>query len=471
MRRVPGRPVYWIYAFVAVGLALRAFHYLRCPSLWHDEAALIINVLGLSFREMLGPLLRDEAAPPLFLWIERAVVLTFGDGEYALRLVPFLAGCLSMVLFASLARRTLGPLAVVLAVGLFAVADRLLWHASEAKPYSIDVLIAVAAAWWYVRTEGWPLWKRCVPAAVVAPFAIWVAFPTCFIAGGLLLGLLPAAVRSGWGGRLAYVGLAAAVFVPFVALAIGPAAAQRTADMDSCWTTLFPDYSRPWFVPVWTVAALCEVARYCFLPAGQVMILFAFFGGRAMWRRGERDRLRVIVLAVPLFLAFVAAFLHKYPVGGSRLEIFSAPMFCILGAEGARWGIPALAKRSRLLAVVAIVLLLCPFVQTAYRTVWLEHRAACDEAAAVVLAHRETADAILINHWEYEYYFRALPPGAWRTWNGTFTADDTAAPRIWVVHTSVPAVPAFPFPLPDGWRVRETWAVRHTKVFLLDRGE
>ena len=134
-------------------------------------------------------------SPPLFLWLERAVVLALGDSEYALRLVPFLASCLALVLFAGFARRVLGPYAAALAVGLFAVSDRLLWHASEAKPYALDVLVAVAAGWWFARTAGWPLWRRCLPAAVVAPFAVWASFPACFVAGGLLLGLLPSATR------------------------------------------------------------------------------------------------------------------------------------------------------------------------------------------------------------------------------------------------------------------------------------
>ena len=84
---------------------------------------------------------------------------------YALRLIPFLASCLALVLFASLCRRVLDPRAAALAVGLFAVSDRLLFHACEAKPYAVDVLVAVVAAWWFVRTEGWPLWKRCGPVS------------------------------------------------------------------------------------------------------------------------------------------------------------------------------------------------------------------------------------------------------------------------------------------------------------------
>ena len=39
----------WLLALLALGLALRAAHYLRDPSIWHDEAALLLNVLGKDF--------------------------------------------------------------------------------------------------------------------------------------------------------------------------------------------------------------------------------------------------------------------------------------------------------------------------------------------------------------------------------------------------------------------------------------
>src|SRR5262245_52189814 len=83
--------------FAAIlGLVVRAFHYLREPPVWHDEAALLVNVIDKTFLEQLGPLYWAEAAPPLFLWLSRLVALVCGDGTFALRLPPFLASCASL---------------------------------------------------------------------------------------------------------------------------------------------------------------------------------------------------------------------------------------------------------------------------------------------------------------------------------------------------------------------------------------
>src|SRR5690242_11169041 len=94
------RPRLVIGGLVLLGLFLRAYHYLRDPSVWHDEAALLVNVLPLSFRELLGPLRHAEAAPPLFLWLEWATALLLGDGTLALRLPTFVASCLALTLVA-----------------------------------------------------------------------------------------------------------------------------------------------------------------------------------------------------------------------------------------------------------------------------------------------------------------------------------------------------------------------------------
>src|SRR6266404_4589599 len=69
----------WTTGIIVLGLFLRLHHYLRNPSMWHDEAALVLNVFNKGFRELLGPLLFSQAAPPLFLWIERSVFLVLGE--------------------------------------------------------------------------------------------------------------------------------------------------------------------------------------------------------------------------------------------------------------------------------------------------------------------------------------------------------------------------------------------------------
>src|SRR5262249_26208228 len=159
------------------------YHYLRDPSMWHDEAALVLNVLDKGFLGLLGPLSFAEAAPPLFLWIERAVTLLFGDGTYALRLVPFLASCGALLLMVPVVQHMLRPAAQPWALLLLACSDHILWHSCEAKPYAVDVLAATALLLIYCRSASWGLGCRLVVYGLLGPVLILLAYPGCFLCG------------------------------------------------------------------------------------------------------------------------------------------------------------------------------------------------------------------------------------------------------------------------------------------------
>ena len=184
-----------VVGLVALGLALRGYHYFREPSMWHDEAAVAVNVLNRGYADLLGPLTFHEAAPPLFLWLEKAVCLALGDGVFALRLPAFLASCLALPLLAWAASRLLEPRAVPWAVFLFAVSEQLAWHACEAKPYAFDVLAAVFLLALYAATRTTPLGRRLMLFALPAPVLIFLSYPACFLYGGVLAATAPAVWR------------------------------------------------------------------------------------------------------------------------------------------------------------------------------------------------------------------------------------------------------------------------------------
>ena len=47
---------------LVLGLVLRLYHYLREPAVWHDEAALILNVIGKNFLSFVALDSEDDAA-------------------------------------------------------------------------------------------------------------------------------------------------------------------------------------------------------------------------------------------------------------------------------------------------------------------------------------------------------------------------------------------------------------------------
>jgi hypothetical protein len=432
-----------------------------------------VNVLEKDFPALLGPLRFHEAAPPLFLWVEKATALALGDGEYALRLPPFLASAAALPLLAWSAGRLLRPRAVPWAVLLFACSEQLAWHACEAKPYAFDVLAAALVVAVHAALCGGPPARQLLAYAALAPALVFLSYPACFLFGGVLAALLPAAWRSrapaAW---LAYGLLAAAVGGCFAALVLGSIRVQHDAEMASCWTNFLPDWERPWRIPVWAAGAFLDVFRYCDKPLGQTLVPLAAVGAASLWGAWWRGgRALVVLLAVPVALAFAAACLHRYPFGGARVMVFAAPAVALLTAEGAGAALDWTLPRVRPLVFLLLAAAAAPTVWASAHAVavpWARPDAA--GAAAYVEAHRLPGDAVAGNNWTHRYYFRRLGPSFRWLEPGWTAAPDG---RCWLVYTEeapddVRAAAALRL-APPGWRVRARRDFVWTTVLLVAR--
>jgi hypothetical protein len=424
---------------VLFGLLLRGYHYLRNPAMWHDEAALVLNVLGKSFSELLGPLYFSEAAPPLFLWAEKVLVLLLGESTYALRLLPFLASSAVLVLGWMFARRCLSPSAALWFLLLLACSDRLLWHACEAKPYALDVFAAVGLLALFVRQDSRLPDRQLLLGALLSPVLIFLSFPACFLLGGTALAWLPSVFRSRkmrtW---LLYGVFLAVLGGSFLLLLLGPIHAQRDDRLLDCWSDMFPDWQHPGRVPGWLIVRTTEVFRYAYEPVGNVLIIAALVGIATLWRQGHR-RLLVFLLA-PLTLAVLAAMLGQYPYGASRVMVFATPAILLLMAAGFPEILAWLLKQtgrcgpenqepriegrgeysvlstqygfrslfSIFCSAFIVLAILFPVSQAAYRVVCPWIRADSARASALVRDRYQVGDRVVGTMWEHAYYCRKL---------------------------------------------------------------
>ncbi len=184
----PKRLDRWTWWFVALGtLALSVRYLLRFP-LFLDEAFLSANFLDRGPAGLMGPLEYWQVCPLGFLWVQWTIQHVAGFTEYSLRLFPFLCGVAGIVAFRHLAGLTLPGTSRLLAVGIFSVSYPLVRYASQAKPYSGDVLVAVllliAAVKWCAnpRSGRW-LWI----AAASLPLLLSLSFAPVFVAGAISL--------------------------------------------------------------------------------------------------------------------------------------------------------------------------------------------------------------------------------------------------------------------------------------------
>ena len=173
-------------AVVAIGIGLRFRDYFENYSLNHDDICLALNLIGRSAGGLTHTLDFDQAAPLGFLWIERAMVCLFGPGEMALRLLPFVFGCASVILLARLVTMLLPPLEAIAVVGFFGFSQALIGSAIQVKPYSLDILATIVLVSVFLPlTRNSASRTETIAAAAAGAFAMWFSFPSLFVLGGI----------------------------------------------------------------------------------------------------------------------------------------------------------------------------------------------------------------------------------------------------------------------------------------------
>lgn len=423
-------PIHWL---AALGLTLRLYHYGRNPAMWHDEAANVLSVIRESFGELLGPLYLSSTGPPIFLWLQKCVTLALGDSTYALRLLPMLASCAGLVVFARIVQQTLAPIGAFCAVLLVACSDRLLWHAAEARHYSSDFLVATLLLSLFCLTTTWPTQRRAHLFALLSPVAVFASYPGAFLCGGVFLALWPRLHRERCWGAASILG--ASITLAFVAFYFITIRAQRSTAMDAAWAHTFPDWQRPWLVPFWAVRSTIGVIDYSCRPLGGILVAAAIMGSIGFWRARRREL--VLFALGPLALAMSAALAKSYPYTGARTMVFAMPaLILVIGCgidEIFAWHPQRAALRPLALTLIAVPLA-ATFGLSCYRTIFPWPRAETAAASAYVLAHRQADEPVTANHWEYEYYFRKLGEKFSPELGLLFASPQP--PRIWIVITA-----------------------------------
>ena len=173
------------------GILLRLRQYLTGRSLWADEAMLALNIVNRNFGGLLRPLDYDQGAPLGFLLVEKMFNLILGRSEYALRLLPFLLGILSIWLFYLLLKRVTAGAGLIAALALFVFNPRMIYYSSEVKQYIVDVVVTLTLLLLAAPLLESGIRKReLIWLGVAGFFALWFSHPAVFILAGIGLTLV-----------------------------------------------------------------------------------------------------------------------------------------------------------------------------------------------------------------------------------------------------------------------------------------
>jgi hypothetical protein len=331
---------------VAVGVAVRLRLYAAGRAFWYDEAAVALNLVSRPLPALLAPLDYMQTAPPLFLWLERGVVLAAGAGEHALRAIAFIAGTILLVATWRLSRRLLPDEAALVALALVVFSPLLVYFANELKPYSSDALVTVFLLTAALRVGERPESRRrwavlALGGAVGAGFSTTAPFVLAGVAAYLLLTSRVRRARHAalHAGLAAVIWIAAGAALFFVHREVMDDTSRTGAFMRAFWDQYFLTRDPPglgervWIAEFGAIKStfLGGASRAHEMAAlGLVTVL-------GLLRLVRRNGVAVgALVAVPFACLAIAAALRWYPLA-PRLILFVAPLTALLIAGGATW--------------------------------------------------------------------------------------------------------------------------------------
>jgi hypothetical protein len=378
--RLPLSAESFTWLALMAGIILRFIEYTENRSLYMDEKSLLLNLVGRPLFDFQTILTEEQLAPPGFLVVERMMVRLPIEVKLAGRMVPFVCGIVSMFLFRAVARRFLTARGVPIAVGLFALADWMLYYSVEMKQYSGDVALTLVAlllaAGPTPASEGRPLplsRSRLLALASLGAIGVWFSYPLALVLAGVGTYLFgEAAWRRDWKNALAVVAISVIWALSFaMCYKVSHRILSKGQFIWIWWDFAFlplPPHSLAELKQeLWQLINVTNAPASVFTPLGVIPSAFLaaglfMLGGLAMARRWRGG---LYLLTAPILFVFLASALHQYPFHG-RLLLFVVPTIHLLIGEGAA----TLTCRGRpVLTFILGAFLLC---QPVYEACWYQ---------------------------------------------------------------------------------------------------
>lgn len=434
---------------ILLGTAVRLAQYASNRSLWRDEAALALNIVNRSADQLLLPLSYDQGAPIGFLLAQKLIIQVLGNNEFALRLLPLVAGIATLILFYLVAKRAVGTTAALIGLALAAVSHYMIYYSAEAKQYATDAALSLVMIGVGLYFERRPLrWWQALLCGIGGAVMVWLSHPAVFVLAGVgvTMGLAYFARRE-WRNVL---WLAVAVLIWLLSfggaylLSLGSLSADSS--LLSYWQFGFAPLVP--LQPEWYLNSfLAMFADPGGLPQTGLAALAFIIGLSAV---GRRSLFKLGLLGLPIIIAVCAAALHKYPFA-QRMILFLAPLWLMLIGAGAA---EVLAQTRGTLKVLGIALIALLLIQPVIEAggilqaplVRVEIRPAVD----YIRTHDQPGDRLYVYYaarLPYLYYAARLNFDAEairignsrRDWSGYFDEVDQqrGTGRVWFLFSDV----------------------------------
>ena len=414
----------WIIIFI--GVALRLIRYLHNTPLWFDETVYAVDIINRSLTEFIHPSpYYPQTCPLNFLIFSKLAVQTFGNSEYALRLVPFVFGIASLLLFYKVAKDILSPKAVPVALALFAVLDPLIYYSAELKAYSGDVaftlLILAVTPYLTKKLNMQYLFLFAIAGAVAISFSN----PSVFVLAGVGIGLLLSCVKIKdwarlrsllivfiiWGLSFIVIYL---VYTRTMSADLAKSIGIETAFKMEQFIIPFPPKSLvdvKWYIDTFFDTFIFQDPTiYVKKVTLSGLMAFAFLVGSVAMFNEKREKFYVLIF--PVLFVLLATALHLFPFKGRHI-LFLIPMFLLIISEGTEYIRVRISKNSAMMGAILIGLLLVyPVSWAAYHVKKPLIRSEIRPVLNYIESNWQEGDIIYVHffaQYELEYYLKYHP--------------------------------------------------------------
>ena len=258
------------------------YRFTTTSKMWLDEAQ-TVNIASFPIRSIAGEL-RLDGAPPLYYYLLHLWMGVFGTSDASIRAMSGLFGVLALPLMWWVVRRGFGRIEAIAALAVLASSPFAVYFATEARMYSLIVLLVVAGIGAVQALLSRPTVPRAVLLALVTALLLYTHYWSLYLFVVVGAWLSVVALR-GRGERrrggvygLAALALGAVAWLPWV-----PTFLSQRAHTGTPWSSAptlaaafgwFASFVENESVQGETLSLHLELALLCFV----VLLVFGFAG-------------------------------------------------------------------------------------------------------------------------------------------------------------------------------------------------
>lgn len=386
-----------IFICIAIGIFLRILFFSYNRPFWNDECALALNIQ--TTWNFFQPLQYNQAAPQLFMYLSKLIYIAPPpEKELLLRIIPLISSIITIMLFYILSKKFLvKKFSTLISVLLFSLCYPLCYYAQEFKQYSTDVLcfILVILSYFYIRKYSSDN-KKILLFGLMCSFIIYLSFPVIFAISALFLALLIF-------DKKLFMEIKISV-IPIVINGIIYYLINRHLHTNTSLNTYWENSFISWNLSNLPII----LAKYSVYIFKSIFPLFLILFSIIFSLRTNNKNILFYIVLFPLLITLGLAYFKIYPFS-SRLILFLAPIFILLGAKAIDFINFANISIQRITVSIISILFLLPTTLLTYKNIIKKHYRSEDILTPLQTAASMASkdDIIYIsqgNQMLYEYY-------------------------------------------------------------------